>query len=305
MITTITLNPSVDRRYIVDDFKVGSVFKTSQYEATAGGKGLNVSRVVASYNEQVLATGLIGGKSGEFIKGRLQEVGVPHQFVPIKEETRSCIAIVGNNYQTEILETGPTVTESEIGTFLVTYQRLVQTSSIIVASGSIPNGVPFDIYSVLIKKARDHNVPFFLDTSGLALGEAIQAGPTLIKPNLDELASLVGFRLTEEEDIIQAAKHLSMSGIEYVVVSLGADGVIAFHHDQVYKLTVPKVKVINPVGSGDSMMAGLAIAFQRQYNFSDSLRLATAFGTANAMAASTAHVDKNIVNQLQKNILVQ
>ncbi|MET3696668.1 fructose-1-phosphate kinase [Bacillus oleivorans] len=307
MITTITLNPSVDRSYMIDDFEAGQIFRTSSYGATAGGKGLNVTRVASALGEKVLATGLLGGKSGEFIEAELDKVeGVSHDFVKIEGETRSCIAIVSaGGGQTEILESGPTVSERDLERFLTHYKSLVEKSSIIVASGSILAGMPKTIYTDLIKMAKEQNVPFLLDTSGIALQEGIKAGPTLVKPNLEELEAYVGRKLVNEADVVRAGKQLAENGIVYVVISLGGEGSIVIHHNNVYRVRLPKVEVINPVGSGDSMVAGFAVGLARNYDLIQTIKLASASGTANAVEQSTGSINLEKVQELMAQIVVE
>ena len=307
MITTITLNPSVDRRYMIDDFEAGQIFRTSSYGATAGGKGLNVTRVASALGEKVLATGLLGGKSGELIEAELDKVeGVSYDFVKIEGETRSCIAIVSaGGGQTEILESGPTVFEQDVERFLTHYKSLLEKSSIIVASGSILAGMPKTIYADLIKMAKEQNVPFLLDTSGIALQEGIKAGPTLVKSNLEELEAYVGRKLVNEADVVRAGKQLAENGIVYVVISLGGEGSIVIHHNKVYRVRLPKVEVINPVGSGDSMVAGFAVGLARNYDLIQTIKLASASGTANAVEQSTGSINLEKVEELIGQIVVE
>lgn len=299
MITTISLNPSVDRRYMVADFENGRVHRTNRYEATAGGKGLNVTRVVSALGEKVLATGLLGGKSGEFIEQELDRIGIANQFLKINGETRSCIAILTENgEQTEILESGPTLSAEDLKRFVSHYVMILEESSVIVASGSVPPGMPVTYYKHLIQLAKEKKIPFLLDTSGSALQEGIKAGPTLIKPNLEELEALVGKPLKSEEEVIDAGKLLSQNSIEYVLISLGGDGSILIHDGAVYRVRLPKVTIKNPVGSGDSMVAGFAVGLLRGYDITQTLKLASAAGTANAMEEGTGSVDSEKVAAL-------
>ncbi|MED2974123.1 1-phosphofructokinase [Fictibacillus sp. B-59209] len=306
MITSVTLNPSVDRRYMLEKFEGGKIFRTSRFEATAGGKGLNVARVASSLGEKVFATGLLGGKSGEFIEQQLKDSSIPHHFVKIKGETRSCIAILSDSgEQTEILESGPTVTKEEITLFSDHYEALLNKSSIIVASGSILSGMPVTIYADMIHKAKEKHVPFLLDTSGVPLLEGIKASPTLIKPNLEELETIMNQSLSTEREIIQAGKILSQSGIEYVIVSLGGDGSIFIHQENVFRVRLPKVAVQNPVGSGDAMVAGFAIGLSKQKDLIQTIKFASACGTANAMEEGTGFLSKKLVGSLMNEIHIE
>ncbi|TCS81818.1 1-phosphofructokinase [Tepidibacillus fermentans] len=306
MITTITLNPSVDRRYVVQDFQVGNLFRTHQFEATAGGKGLNVARVIKQFGEDVLTTGFIGGKNGEFILEQLTEQGIKNDFIQITGETRNCIAILSKDVvQTEILESGPKVTSEQIELFLQKYERILQDSSVLVASGSLPEGVPESMYYELIIRAKKKGKPFILDTSGSALREGLNASPFLIKPNKSELELLMNRPIESEEEIIKAAKEISQNGVEFVVVSLGSDGAIIIHKDLGYKVKIPKIEVKNPVGSGDSMVAGLAIGLYKNYGIEDMLKLGVACGTANAMEIGTGQIRKANVESMFKNVKVE
>jgi tagatose 6-phosphate kinase len=302
MITTITLNPSVDRRYMVEDFEKGRVFRTTEYAATAGGKGLNVTRVAHCLGASVIATGLLGGNSGEFIQKELDNAGISHKFLVIEEETRSCIAILTKDgEQTEILESGAWAREEDVSRFLQHYENLLIQTSVVTASGSLMRGMPVDLYARITKLAKKRKIPFLLDTSGEALLKAINASPTLIKPNQEELEALLGKTLLNESDLITATKELAEQ-IETVVVSRGGEGSLVAHKGKLYRVRIPNVSVKNPVGSGDSMVAGFAVGMLRCYDFQETLAFATSCGTANAMEVSTGFVQRESVSRLMKQV---
>ncbi|HSH35543.1 1-phosphofructokinase family hexose kinase, partial [Schnuerera sp.] len=184
MILTVTLNPSIDRRYNLKNFKKGKVYRATDVQYTAGGKGLNVTKVIKAFNEPVIATGFIGGRSGEYIVEQLNIMGVKHEFVFINGETRSCIAILSDDgSQTEILERGPSISANEVLEFYELYRELIRDVDIVCASGSIPYGLPEDIYNNLAIMAKESGKKFFLDTKGEALKLGIEAAPFLVKPN--------------------------------------------------------------------------------------------------------------------------
>ncbi|HEY8364528.1 MAG TPA: 1-phosphofructokinase [Haloplasmataceae bacterium] len=296
---TITLNPSIDIRYSIDNFQIGCVHRTKDFAYTPGGKGINVTKVITQLKEKVYATGFLGGSSGHFIRTKLDELKIAHQFIDIKGNTRQCIAILSNdNSQTEILEPGPIISNNEFLMFLKLYEALLTEVDIICASGSIPRGLPIDIYKMLIDKARLSGKKFLLDTSGEALQLGIEAKPYLIKPNKEELETLIGKKLTSENDIISSVKPLLDKGINIVVVSLGGEGALAFHDKTMYKAIIPQVKVMNPVGSGDSMLAGFAVGLKRNYSMEKIVKLATACGTANAMEKETGKINLDNVKML-------
>lgn len=305
MIATITLNPSVDRRYMVKDFNKNGVFRAQQVEATAGGKGLNVARVIKQLGESVVTLGFLGGMNGEFIENELKKMGIINLFTKIKGETRNCIAILANDHsQTEILEPGPEITEKEINNFLKEYDNILKKSKIICASGSLPQNVPVDFYNELINRAKKANVKFILDTSGEALKYGIKASPFLVKPNRQEVQDITGIKINTERDLLKSAKILSKYAIKILVISLGSEGSVVIHDDELYKVRIPKINAINPVGSGDSMIAGFAVALARGLNFEETINFATACGTANAMEQGTGMINMKNVEFIMGNIVI-
>ena len=306
MILTITLNPSIDRRYVVDGFEKGRVFRAREVQYTPGGKGLNVTKVIKAFNEPVVATGFLGGRSGEYIKDQLDNMNIQHKFVDIRGETRSCIAILSDDKsQTEVLEDGPYIFKEETLNFYELYRDIIKECEIICASGSLPKGLTSDTYRKLIDIAKEQNKKFILDTSGEALRLGVEGAPFLVKPNKEELEKLVGHSIVNEYEIFKSAKHLLDKGINIVVISLGSKGSVVFSNDYAYMVKPPKVNAINPVGSGDSMVAGFAVALKRDYDFETMIRFASACGTANAMEAETGKVDIDNVRRLMKEIKIE
>lgn len=292
MILTLTMNPAIDMNYRLDTLLIDQVNRCDQVGKTPGGKGLNVTRVLQCADEPVCATGFLGGKTGEFISEELGKRGIRNSFVSIAGNTRHCLAFMHEGNQTEILEGGPTISEEEAEAFLRHYKVLLDKADVVTASGSLPKGLKTDFYKKLIDYAQAKGIPFLLDTSGESLIEGIKARPSLIKPNQDELAALIGRPLTDEGEIIDAVKSLAKeTGIDYVMVSLGKNGVIGCCNSVIYKAVPPKVKALNPVGSGDSMIAGFASAISRNEPLERVLAYGVTFGTLNAMEDKTGFID--------------
>lgn len=306
MILTITLNPSIDRRYNVENLEKGNIYRTSNYQYTVGGKGLNVTRVIKSFNEDVLATGFLGGYSGKFVEENLNGMGINHAFIPIEGETRSCLAIISEDgSQTEILEKGPHISKEDLNKFYALYDNLIDEADIICASGSLPDGIPIDIYKQLIILAKDKGKKFILDSSLDALRYGIEASPYLIKPNKYELEKLTGISIVDEKSIIKASNYLLDKDIEIVVISLGSQGSIVFYKDDVYRVRIPSVDLVNSVGSGDSMIAGLAVGLKRHLNFENMLKLGAACGTSNAMEHETGKVNHDNLDYIIGGIVIE
>jgi len=306
VILVINLNASVDKRYKMKDLIKGEVMRAAEVDNTPGGKGIHVANVATILGEDCIATGYLGGKSGEFISEKLQDYGIKQDFVQVAGETRSCLAIITESgAQTEILEPGPTVTQEEQEAFLAKYQELLSKATVVAASGSMPKGLPGDFYGQLINLARKAGKPFLLDTSGEALIQGIKAQPYFVKPNNDEIKVLVGAELRSDEDIVHVLQKFMEDGIKLPVISLGAQGSMAGYNQHVYKITVPKIQCKNPVGSGDSFVAGIAVGIERGMAIEDVLSLGAACGTANAMEDESGFVRKEVVEELFPQIKIQ
>lgn len=306
MILVINLNASVDKRYEMEDIQKGKVMRARRVENTPGGKGIHVANVATILKEDCIVTGFLGGKSGEFIEESLERYGIRQDFVKIKGETRACLAFITEDLvQTEVLEPGPEVSEIEQQKFLDKYEELLAKAVVISASGSVPKNVPKDFYRKLIEVANAKEKKFLLDTSGELLREGIEGKPYFIKPNRDEIEALTGRKIKSIEDAVREIKEFQAKGIAFVVISLGAEGSIAGFAGKFYKVKVPKVEAVNPVGSGDSYVAGIAVALQRGYNIENTLKLASACGTANAMEKETGFVREEVVKGLFDRVIVE
>lgn len=290
MITTVTLNVAVDKAYTVKELNKGEVMRVLQCSNTAGGKGLNVAKVVKLCGEEVLATGFVGGHNGAYVEELLKEKNVPSRFVHVQGETRSCINVLAEDgSSTEFLEPGEPVRPEDVQNFLDQFEEIIRESSVVTISGSIPKGVPSDIYGQLITKIKGAGKQVILDTSGKLLEEGVKSCPTMIKPNDDEIEALLGVPVTNREEIIEGARKLQGMGIEIVVVSLGSDGALVVTEDGVIQGRPPKIEVVNTVGCGDSMTAAFAVGLSRGYSIEETLRYAVAVSAANAMTMQTGN----------------
>ncbi|NLY88306.1 MAG: 1-phosphofructokinase family hexose kinase [Firmicutes bacterium] len=205
MILAVTMNPSLDKVYAVDDYTIGKVFRPRAMTATAGGKGLNVARVACLLGEEVIATGFLGGSTGAFIEHEVQKQGIESCFIEIDGETRTCINVVDekNTTSTEILEPGPEVTPADCANFLHLFDTLLERCTVLTASGSLPRGAPVDFYRSLIKRAGLKGKKFILDTSGGYFTEGIKEKPYMIKPNQDEIQSVEDGVYSKSDDYIR------------------------------------------------------------------------------------------------------
>lgn len=300
MITVITFNPSIDRMYRVNSINIGQVQRVVSTNATAGGKGLNVTKVCKILKETPLAMGFLGGFNGEFIKNELKKLDIQNKFTKIEQETRNCLNIIEDNkISTEFLEKGPRVEKSDLERFENDIDKVIKNTKILVASGSYCENMPTDYYEKLGNLCRENNIKFILDTSGDALKVALKSQPYLIKPNIDEIRNLLGANIESREEVILSGKKLLEMGAENVCISLGKDGMVYLNRDSVYDVKVPPVKCVNTVGSGDSTIAGFSVGILRGYEIENLLKFANACGISNALNMETGFVCLKEVNKYQ------
>ena len=289
MILTVTLNAAVDKRYVVEGFRTGEVNRVKECTYVPGGKGLNVSKPASIYGAEVVATGFAGGHAGAYIEDALKPFGIRSAFYHVDAESRSCINIWDevNQVQTEFLEPGFTLTEEDFAGFEAKFRQLVQEAKVVAMSGSVPKGLDGTAYQRLVKIVKDAGIPVILDTSGKLLEMGIEAIPTMIKPNIDEIRMLTGKRCDDISEIIEAARAIHERGVKIVAVSLGADGSLAVGDDGIFRARVPKIDAVNTVGCGDSMIAGFALGLSKGLPLEETLRLASAISAAAAMREET------------------
>lgn len=307
MILTVTLNAAIDKRYVVEEFKVGEVNRVKECAYVPGGKGLNVSKPAAVAGAEVVATGFVGGHAGNYIEASLKDYHVKSAFYHLESESRSCINIWDekNCVQTEFLEPGFTVTESEFQGFVEEFKELVKQADVVAMSGSVPKGLDGTAYQKLVKVVKDAGKKVILDTSGKLLEMGIEACPTMIKPNIDEIRMLTGKDCNEIDEIIEAAKEIHARGVEVVAVSLGADGSLAVSDEGVFRAIVPRIDAVNTVGCGDSMIAGFALGFAEGLSIEETLRKASAISAAAALREETGYFVMEDMERLYPQIKIE
>ena len=308
MILTITLNPSVDIAYQLDTFHLDTVNRVENVQKTAGGKGLNVTRVLKQIGEDVVATGFIGGEIGSYVKKQLTRNDIKNSFVEIGSETRNCIAVLHDGKQTEILEQGPTIQEHEALNFIEHLEIILNNVDVVVISGSLPKGLASNYYVEIVELCKKCGVAVVLDCSGEALKKVLesQQKPTVIKPNTEELSQLIGKEVTDDiQELKSVLSGQLFQGLDWIVVSLGAKGAFAKHNDKFYRVRIPKIKVVNPVGSGDSTVAGIAAGLVHALPEAELLKNANVLGMLNAQEEQTGYVNLENAESLYSQIEVE
>ena len=307
MILTVTLNAAIDKRYVVEEFKVGEVNRVKECAYVPGGKGLNVSKPAAVAGAEVVATGFVGGHAGNYIEASLKDYHVKSAFYHLESESRSCINIWDEKkcVKTEFLEPGVTVAESVFKGFVEEFKELVKKADVVAMSGSVPKGLDGTAYQKLVKVVKDAGKKVILDTSGKLLEMGIEACPTMIKPNIDEIRMLTGKECNEIGEIVEAAKEIHARGVEVVAVSLGADGSLAVSDEGVFRAIVPRIDAVNTVGCGDSMIAGFALGFAEGLGIEETLRKASAISAAAALREETGYFVMEDMQRLYPQIKIE
>lgn len=285
MIYTVTCNPALDLAVRLDGLQIGGLNRTAGATLIAGGKGVNVSRVLGALGERNKALGFVAGGNGVMLESALQQMGVHTDFIRLPEgQTRINVKLYGEQ-ETELNAPGPVVSHQQSEGLLKDLSRL-QEGDLLCLCGSLPPGMGVDSYARMLKAAQ--GVRAIVDTTGEALLCALAEKPWLVKPNQDELAALVGRELPTLEDVIDAAQWLREQGAENVLVSMGKDGALLCAEGKRLYQPAPDGKVIGTVGAGDSLVAGFAAGWQRYGDRAQALRLGVACGSATACSEGLA-----------------
>src|SRR5438309_4689498 len=278
-IATVTLNPAIDQTVRVDNLQPDRVNRGQSISFDASGKGVNVASFLADYGHDTAVTGYLGQENTDIFEQFFASKGIDDCFVRIPGNTRINVKLVDEKNQktTDINMPGQTPPQEAMNTLLQTIEQLAKSCDWFVLSGSLPPHVPTTIYAAIITQLKRQKKRIILDTSGEALREGIRAGPTIVKPNIDELHYLIGHPLTSETEIQQAAHQLLNEDIELVVVSMGRQGAMLVEQATTLIATPPEVTVKKTFGAGDAMVAGLVTSQIQGLSLADCGRLATAF----------------------------
>jgi tagatose 6-phosphate kinase len=305
MILCVGLNPAMDVTYAVDQLVEGETHRAEVVGRRAGGKALNVARVLRQLGEPVLATGLAGGAEGEALLADLAGAGVAAEFAGIAGQSRRTTTVYDGRRATGFYEVGPEVGEAEWRSFGALYTRLLGDAAVVVLSGSQPPGVPVDGYAELTRLAAAAGATVVLDAAGPALRAALAARPDLVKPNRRELAELAGRDLDGPDDLLAAAGALAEAGAGSVLVSLGADGLVALTPDGAFRAAAPAPLAGNATGAGDALAAAVARGLRRGDDWPDRLAQGVAVAAASVTVDHAGATDLNLAAELLPAVKVE
>jgi 1-phosphofructokinase family hexose kinase len=283
LILTLTVNPAIDRNILADRL----VFEDRAYilsrSDSAGGRGINASRVLHSFGAKTLAVVTSGGENGNRFEKLLAKSGFPVKVVCISHNIRTNFAITDRQGLTvKLNELGPPITASELVDIEKAVESRLKSATWLMLCGSIPPDVSTDFYAKLIRMAHKHKVKTLLDTDGEALVHGVEAGPTVVMPNQPEAERLLNRALITRQHFMDAVARIKAMGPDSVLLSLGSRGVVALDSHHMLEALPPRIDALSPIGAGDALAAAFVWAARKKKDFPDCVRWAVAAGTASA-----------------------
>lgn len=307
MIVTVTMNAAIDKTVELDSFEHGGLNRLKNIVLDAGGKGINVSKTIKELGGETIASGFIGGSSGETIKRVLKELGIQADFVEVDGETRTNTKVVEpNGFVTELNEPGPVISEEKINELTEKLVGYAKEDTLFIFAGSIPKGVPKTIYKELIEKVHEKGAKVFLDADGELFVNSLEAKPDIIKPNrveLEEYTKAEG-RLNES-DLVRIGTDFLNDGIETVAISLGSQGALFLTKEKKVKCPAVSVKAHSTVGAGDAMVAALSYGMNEKLPFEECVKLGIATSAGAVTTVGTKPPTRAKVDELMQQVTIE
>ena len=298
MIFTVTLNPACDKTVVIERFHIDQVNRIRESRRDPGGKSINVSKVIRALGGESVATGLLGGETGDYIASALEKMGIRQRFVRVSVPTRTNLKIVDPVEGTDVNDSGEPAAQADIDRVLELLLEEAKAGDVAVLAGKLPKGAKEDTYGAWTRALKAKGVSVYVDAEGEALVQAVKAAPALIKPNEKELADLTGREASNREEIARSAEKLLKEGVGAVVVSLGGEGALCFSGGERWQAKGLHVEVKSTVGAGDSMMAAMALGEERRMTLCERFRLAMATSAAKVMMSGSQPPEKATVDAL-------
>ena len=286
MIYTVTLNPSIDFIVRIDKVEIGEVNRMESDDKFAGGKGINVSRILQRLGVDNTATGFIGGFTGRFVTDGLDAEGIKTKFVAVDQDTRINVKIKADQ-ETEINGAGPVINEYQLAE-LEAVLSSVSADDVVVFAGSAPSNLGNKVYNKLIPLVRETGAQVVCDFEGQTLIDSLDYQPLLVKPNNHELGAIFGVKLESLDEIEKYARELLAKGAQNVIISMAGDGALLVTSEGAYFAKPIKGTVKNSVGAGDSMVAGFTGEFVKSKDAVEAFKWGVACGTATTFSDDLA-----------------
>jgi len=307
VIITVTLNPAVDQTVFVSRLELGEVNRFRESQLDPAGKGINVSRMARRLGWPTIAFGFLAGEIGLIAEKALDDEGVQHHFVRVPGQTRLNVTVIDESADTvtNLYGPGPSIAPVHLRRIDDALRFWLQAGRVLVLAGNVPHGVPDAAYATYVRLAQAQGVATIVDADGEALRLGVEARPSLIKPNLAEAERLLGRALPDLPAVVAGARELVARGVSTVVISLGARGAVCVQGERAWLAIPPRVERRSTVGSGDSLVAGLAVALACGRDIVEGLRQGTAAGAATATAPGTALGAAEQVRALRPDVQIE
>ncbi len=309
MILTLGTTTTVQRTMVFPALQLNGVNRATKVVECASGKSLNVARVVATLGHEVLATGFAGGDRGRFMKSDLDQAHIPHDFVSVTPNTRFCTTVIdeAGHTHTELVEESPALDPNDYQHLLQKLRDLLPQAKVLTLSGSLPINGPTNFYRDCIETARTVNpkLPILLDAQNQHLLQSLPAKPFLVKPNRTELAAAMNITIDDIHQFQSALNQVVHSGATWACATNGGEYALLSNGREAWKITPPKIKVLNTIGSGDSFLAGLAVSLAQGLAPPEALPLATAAAAANALTLQPGFIQMPDVARLLQQVHVE
>lgn len=308
MILTVTPNPCVDKTIFVDTIELGGKHRSPKCTCIPGGKGNNVSRAVKALGYETAILTIVGGRTGQHVVDMIeQQDGVRCIPVWVAGMTRTITTVLEESLrrQTAFFEPGSRVTAEEMDLIIETFRSAVRDARVVTLNGTVPDPILHSLYRELIVIAKDIGAYTILDSYGEEFRRGLEAVPFMVKPNLLELRQWANDALDSETAQWRAIDALHTAGVTLVVLSLGKDGAFVSRPGERLRVIPPAIEEVNPVGSGDALVAGFAIGLQEDWPLEQTARLAVAAGAANAMSWNIGHFTREEVEAVAAQVHIK
>lgn len=306
MIYTVTLNPALDKEYRVLELLPNTILRASAVKIDYGGKGFNIARMLATFGSDCIALGFVGGHTGDVLSEGLKGIGITTDFVHVSGETRTNISAVSDKDDgyIKINEPGPEVSIKETDELLQKMEALIQPGDWWVLAGSLPLGIPVDIYARMIRLINKGGARAILDSSGDALKLGCLAEPFLIKPNLEEITQISEVEVNDLIGIGKAITRIHELGVKNIILSAGKDKAICSDGMKQWAGIPPKINEMNPTGAGDAMLAAIVYRLSINETILDAFTWGLAAGSAAASLAGTMMPVQSDVERLLNKVII-
>ena len=300
MIVTVTMNPAIDKTVDIGKFERGDLNRIKRVEIDAGGKGINVCKTIRELGGESIATGFVGGTSGTIIKQVLTDLGLKTDFVEVKGETRTNLKVVEETGEvTELNEPGPEVSKEQLNDLLNRLEGYANPDTLFVLAGSIPAGIPTDIYRKITEQVHQKGAKVLLDADGVLFSESLKGKPDMLKPNRSELERYyqMDYRASEQE-LVSMGEKLLDQGVSMAAISLGQMGAIFLTKGKRYRCPGLRVKAHSTVGAGDALVAAMAYSWDEKLPLETCIRLCMGASAGAVTSIGTKPPKRSLVDEL-------